>query len=304
MHARCTVPDVSDEIELIYSRVIADEKLRAGNAYERLAAVVFRILEEEVTVTDMRLTGSSGVAHQIDVSIEKNGRPHRVIVECKDYTAPIGLDLVRSFFGVVEDVKPNAAFMVTTNRFTKDAKKFAANKGIRLAVLKVPKKESDLDGLVLKVHINLNFNIALQPPTVEWVVTDSAEDVGDDFPRESHRDSMVLIDDQGNRRDAIPEIEKKVGTPPLGFEGEHCVECGFDEPTWLEVDGRWTLPVTGFKFRQNWTVIREEVSVGGAGLGVCELVLRSEDGTLVRGFSSKHLSVWDFDEEGTVVPKK
>ena len=53
---------------------------KAGNKYERLAALVFKVLEEKNTVIhDIKLTGSDpDVKHQIDVTVERNdGRKRR-----------------------------------------------------------------------------------------------------------------------------------------------------------------------------------------------------------------------------------
>ncbi|KIL36210.1 hypothetical protein SD71_09695 [Cohnella kolymensis] len=64
-----------ESIEQIYNRLIAEEKLKNGSKYERLAAVVYKILDDSKTVIhDMRLRGDGKSAqHQIDVTIEKGG---------------------------------------------------------------------------------------------------------------------------------------------------------------------------------------------------------------------------------------
>jgi hypothetical protein len=124
---------MSQKIELAYDRLIAEEKLKAGTKYERLAAVAFRHLTGRATVHDLRLVGRSGVAHQIDAVVGESRK--RVLIEAKDYDTKVGLGIVRDFWGVVEDVRPSDAYIVTTEGFTKPAIQFAQAKAIKLAVL-------------------------------------------------------------------------------------------------------------------------------------------------------------------------
>ncbi len=51
---------------------------------------------------------------------------HLYLVECKRYAQnrPIGVELVRSLYGVVEHERATAGILVTTSRFTRDALKF------------------------------------------------------------------------------------------------------------------------------------------------------------------------------------
>jgi hypothetical protein len=73
---------------------------KAGTRYERLSAIVFKVLNENnVVIHDVRLLGDSEVSHQIDVRIEIDGRARRVILECKDFDLSgrkVGLDVVRN----------------------------------------------------------------------------------------------------------------------------------------------------------------------------------------------------------------
>jgi hypothetical protein len=88
-------------------------------------------------VHDLKLRGESDVAHQIDVTVGDDGRRKRILIECKDYADPVGLPEARSFWAVVDDFRPDEAFMVTTERFTGPAAKLAAAKGITAAVLRL-----------------------------------------------------------------------------------------------------------------------------------------------------------------------
>lgn len=121
---------------MLYDRVIAEEKLKSGTKYERLAAIVFRLLTGANAVHDLRLRGDGrSTHHQIDVVVGPQRR--RVLVECKDYDQlrPVTLSVIRDFYGAVHELRPDEAWVVTTSRFTSPAQIFANENGIRLAEL-------------------------------------------------------------------------------------------------------------------------------------------------------------------------
>ena len=67
---------------------------------------------------------ASGVEDQIDVTIDYKGKPRRILMECKDYDISgdkVGLGVVRDFVGVITDVKPDEAVIITCNDFTAEA---------------------------------------------------------------------------------------------------------------------------------------------------------------------------------------
>lgn len=130
---------------------------KAGTRYERLTALVFKSLDEEnAVVHDLRLVGSSKVKHQIDVTVERDGGQRRVLLECKDFDTSgqkVGLGIIRDFFGVVEDTKPDEAIVLTCTGFTRDAKKYAQAKGIKIAVMRAF-EDRDWEGRLKTVVVN------------------------------------------------------------------------------------------------------------------------------------------------------
>lgn len=166
---------MSERIELIYSRLVAEEKLKSGTPYERLAAITFKLLTEETTVHDLKLRGESTVAHQIDVTVGDGEDRKRVLIECKDYAEPVGLQEVRSFWAVVDDLKPDAAYIVTTNRFTEPGETFAKAKGINAAVLRPPRDE-DWEGIVRRIELKISMSTPLDHPWMQWHVDPSTPD--------------------------------------------------------------------------------------------------------------------------------
>jgi hypothetical protein len=138
---------------------------KAGTRYEVLAAFVFKALEErDAVIHDLSLMGDSEVAHQIDVSVEKNGIKRRVLLECKDDNLSgdkVGLGILRDFRSVLEDTKADEGIVVACNGFTKDAQKYAKAKGIKLVVLRAFEKRTWRTGLGL---LSSTFTLSCQNP--------------------------------------------------------------------------------------------------------------------------------------------
>lgn len=134
---------------------------KAGTRYERLAAMVWKILHEQnAVVHDVKVVGGSDVAHQIDVRMERGGEAIQTLLECKDFDvrgAPVGLSVMRDFRSVLEDTGMSEGIVVTCNSFTRDARKYAKAKGIKLVVLRIF-EDVDMTGRIGKFIVN--FHVA------------------------------------------------------------------------------------------------------------------------------------------------
>ena len=152
-----------DELHDRYYSVCSE---KAGTRYERLAAVVFRKLDTEgVVIHDLELRGGSRVKHQIDVITEKRGVKHRTLIECKDFDTSdrkVGLGIVRDFYGVVADLKPQEAWIVACKGFTKQAIQYAHAMGIKLGVLR-EFEDRDWDGRIRRIKIDFVLVDVSQP---------------------------------------------------------------------------------------------------------------------------------------------
>ncbi len=297
---------MSEQIELIYNRLVAQEKLKSGTPYERLAAIVFSLLTEQTTVHDMKLRGDSEVAHQIDVTVGEGDNRKHILIECKDYTTgPVGLDEMRSFWAVVEDLKPDAAYFVTTGRFTGPAAKFAAAKGVTAAVLRPPRDE-DWEGILRRIELTISMLVPLSDPRVEWLADPSVStsEVASAPKGMARTEDLLLLDAAGNSRSAKNELDR-ILSPPLDFEGTYSGIHRFDETTLLQVGAADPLKVTGFKFTQEWGHATQEVVVSDGVPGLtAELVLRSLDGSIHRMFSDGELQQWTLADDGRVIPRE
>lgn len=152
-----------DELHDYYYKLLST---KSGTRYERLAAVVFKYLEQSDTVIhDLKLLGDSGVSHQIDVVIERSGQRQRIVVECKDFDISgdkVGLGIVRDFYGAIADVKPDEAYVVTCNGFTSEAERYAKSMRIGLVVLR-EFCEADWAGRVRQINMHIVAIISSQP---------------------------------------------------------------------------------------------------------------------------------------------
>jgi hypothetical protein len=163
-----------DELHDKYNAIITT---KSGTRYERLAAMVFKALEQNhVVIHDVSLIGASDVAHQIDVKVTVNGQSRHILIECKDFDISgdkVGPPIVRNFWAVVDDTKAEEAIIITCNDFTKDAAKYAKAKGIKLVVLR-SFEDSDWDGRIKTVIVNLVL-LAPANPQVTINLPDAAE---------------------------------------------------------------------------------------------------------------------------------
>lgn len=151
---------------------------KAGTRYEILAAMLAKTLEEQKRVVhDIKLLGDSDVPHQIDVTVEEPAGRKHLLIECKDFDISgdkVGLSIIRDFWAVVDDTKPDSAWVLTCNGFTSEALKFAKAKGIKCIVMRLYTDQDDkgrIKRIVLSTHL-------LQPiePRVSLFVDE------DDFP--------------------------------------------------------------------------------------------------------------------------
>jgi hypothetical protein len=153
----------------LHDRYFALASTKAGTRYERLAAVVFACLDDTNTVIhDVSLIGSSEVRHQIDVAVEMNGKKRRVLIETKDFDKRgkrVGLSIIRDFRSVIEDVKPDDAFVITCTGYTAPARRYAKAKGIKLAVLRAF-EEADWEEYIRAVRVQMHM---LSGPTLTGI---------------------------------------------------------------------------------------------------------------------------------------
>ena len=296
---------MSEAIDLVYDRLVADERLKAGTKYERLAAIAFRHVTGRETVHDLRLRGGTGVAHQIDAVVGDERK--RILIEAKDYDRSVDLPLVRNFWAVVEDINPDEAFIITTQGFSENAVKYATAKGIQLAVLRPPREE-DWESFIRRITLTITATGQTGPPRVTWHLHQ------DDFGKiegDVHAHGLAetrdleLSNAKGERIRFLPlldaQLKQDYVTVPLGGEGTIGRTNHVSAPTWLHAPGLPPLRVVAW----SWTVevasvtLEHVIGDGAAGL-VAELLLRTVDGSQNRMITNQQIQSWTFDGKNVV----
>lgn len=277
----------------IFNKYFDKDITKSGTKYEILAAMVLKhLIDAGKVIHDIKLRGQSEVKHQIDVLFEDNGNNKRILIECKDYDISedlVGLGIVRDFSAVVDDIKPDEAFIFTCNDFTRDARKFAKHKKIKLAVLR-DFTEADKEGRIQKIILHFNI-LSLTSPKVETLIEESnfsklQRDLDDE-----QLDSKVLwkvqplfLNTPKGRFQLNEYIENIINAHPRDTEGPVELKHKLDNTT-IEVANRGGIPIVGLILRfevVHDTEIHEIVSDK-----VAELILE--------GFSDREVIIFDQD---------
>lgn len=143
--------------------------------YERFTQDVYQLLAHSTGVKvcsvkhNKQLDGISGQKHQIDVywEYEKDGKTHRVAIECKNYSRRISLEKVCAFKGVIDDLDGVEGIMVTKVGYQKGAKVYAHKHGIALKELREPNYGETIIG-EFEDHIHTETLRTLYKIDEEW----------------------------------------------------------------------------------------------------------------------------------------
>ena len=268
---RSTYDDIHDKYDAI-------DTTKRGTRYERLVAMVQKALDETAGVVhDLKLVGEdTQVKHQIDVTITRGGEARRVLIECKDYDVsgePVGLRTIRDFYGVVDDVRPDEAIVITCNRFTDEAMQYAKGKNIKLAILRSHRPEDD-EGTIKEVHILSEISIPIEFRASIVFVDDAGlraywRDVADDGKTlVEHADRAAdtyFHNENGERVQLVNAINKLTGDPR--FRPETVLEDGRREKT-ITLNGCGVqrgdgpvVPIQGFKVSFSLHVDRRQLQI-------------------------------------------
>jgi hypothetical protein len=113
---------------------MAKKTTKTGKALERQVADAYRAIGARKVEHDVELAG-----HQIDVYVEMETADralHRIAVEAKDYSKPVGIKIVREFGDVVNSLrrlgKVDQGVIVSAGGFTKPGRNAAKEHGLRL----------------------------------------------------------------------------------------------------------------------------------------------------------------------------
>ncbi|KRF64789.1 hypothetical protein ASG99_19530 [Bacillus sp. Soil768D1] len=302
---------MSEKIETIYDEYIAEEKLKQGTKYEKIAAVVFKTLNtNDVIIHDLTLRGDGKkTAHQIDVTIESSNVSRRVLIECKDYDSKVGISIVRDFFGAVSQIKPDEAFVVTTEGYTRGARTFAEDEGIKLAILREFKDE-DWEGTIQKIHIKGTVTFINQP-SLAWVAANEQE--RENFYAKANTEEVnstqeietattFFYDQEGNPQENLQTVLKPIlNTLPRNPVSPTTGRYEFGAIKYVKMAGV-LLGIKGFdyEFTSGQNVFETIVDQGEK---IALLVFKVIDGTFDKVIFDQDIDKWTFNDTGEVTLK-
>lgn len=120
---------------------------KPGKEYEQIVAAIHRQFAGDAQVTENEIIrGRTGQRRQIDVAIRTNvngAYPILVVVECKDYKDPVGIDKVDELIGKIDDVEAAMGVLVSNSGFTKDAELRAAAQDAHVQLASVVDVENE-----------------------------------------------------------------------------------------------------------------------------------------------------------------
>lgn len=112
--------------------------------YEAITKYIYETLGKQSGVkvdgfgNSCKVTGKSGVSHQIDVLTSHSDGIHRyrTAIECKYWQEKINKDIVMKVSEIISDTGIDKGVIVSKNGFTQDGFEYARYKGIRLVELR------------------------------------------------------------------------------------------------------------------------------------------------------------------------
>lgn len=228
--------------------------MKGGANYELLTQQVYQVLLDSkwpgkniCVQHDLKLAGTSGQKHQIDVywEYELAGILNKVAIECKNYNAPLNVGKIRDFYGVLTDLKDVKGIIVAAKGFQKGAKDFARTYGINLKELTVSDEIPIIAEITNHIHISIRKHLYMIDET--W-----ANEKGYDLDLYRKRLSLIgnkwqnasylpiqttdtiIVDAEGNKLSSIEELDAAFDNQ---ISNEHEHEFTFEEAYINSVSG-------------------------------------------------------------------
>jgi hypothetical protein len=185
---------------------MAKRTTKTGKALERQVADAYRAIGARKVEHDVELAG-----HQIDVYVELGTTAdhslHRIAVEAKDHTKPVGIKKVRQFGDVVDSLrrlgKVDEGVIVSANGFSRQARNAAKEHGLRLL------EPADLEAMAQGPDLAQMRDeyLASLRQRFEYL------DLGGIAPRVQNRTVKLRMEDVFVPVQARPELESRAGWP-------------------------------------------------------------------------------------------
>lgn len=298
----------------IHDEYFSADIRKSGTRYERLAAAIQKVLagDESTVIHDCKLRGESDVAHQIDVTVERASVKKRILVECKDFNVSgdkVGLGIIRDFWGVVDDVRPDAALVLSTEGFTKDAQKFAAARGIGLRILREYTTADDRNR-IHEIHINIefqwadNFRLTVVIPNAEDAARLETDMQSAGMSRlEVNRGEPISLNYQGAQPQLLDFLQEKLKAAIIGSTGDTVVLRLEMPGATITVGSGEPIPMVGMVLSYELATHIDTVKIvaESAARMILDAVDSDEEDVLI--FDSDLRSI-EIDDDGVVLRKK
>lgn len=143
--------------------------------YEAITKYIYESLGAQFGVKaighgrNFKVTGKSGVKHQVDVLTEQLQGETRLLtaIECKYWNKKVTKETVMKLFETMQDADITSGIIVCKKGYTKDTVTYADFRGIRLVELReADENDADYKKIVDLVTININMNITISRPNI------------------------------------------------------------------------------------------------------------------------------------------
>ncbi|WP_329468967.1 restriction endonuclease [Exiguobacterium sp. 9-2] len=301
------------KMDTIYDRYVTEEKLKNGTKYEKLAAIIFKILNEDnndVVLHDLKLSGEGKNAqHQIDVVIEKKEGPkRRVLIECKDYSETIGIDIVRNFYGVIHQIKPDKSIIITTKGYTQPAKDFANDENIQLVILKEFENQ-DWENKVQEIIVQIDY-IMITTPKIKFLLNTNnlkeiknKENIGESSVKRVDATDEYFYNARKERKMSFSEVISPIINSAERVEDKETKEVHiFKEEKYIYLNDDF-IEIKGFEY-SFFSYKTNTQNIINIGQKIALLLLKYINGDgFQKIFFDKDIEGWEFNEIGEVIKK-
>ena len=147
--------------------------------YESITRYIYESLGKQAGIRvkghgqTCKVTGRSGVTHQIDVLTTHSDGLHsyNTAIECKYWKERVNKDTVMKVASIIEDTSISKGIIVTKNGFTKDGLEYAKFKNIGLVELREPTNK-DYESTTKEIEfgtLNIMTNIKVTGPKISKI---------------------------------------------------------------------------------------------------------------------------------------
>lgn len=243
----------------------------SSKEYEKLARRLYEdiVSKEGIDNIDVRhdakITGKSGVEHQLDVYWEFRyaGIKHKVLIECKHYSHNVSLIHVRNMHALITDIPNSTGIILTTVGFQSGVEKYANFYEIGLRLLRLPKTE-DWNGGIQIINIDMTL---LQNNYID--LTPEFDGNDEDTRRAVERrpelmsfkkESVVIVEDEFEESTLVQWLDRNTPrtTSEFDVELEHSI---IPESAYVKTNEGVNLKIGRMKVKYTVSCIKQNLHI-------------------------------------------